>query len=95
MVASRWVGLLESLRGLQSAGFAGSWRIDSLMNRWIEQHREQGEAHAAFVRRVLELEMKRGREEELVSMSNRAAKDLTDEDLGERRLAARAFADRD
>ncbi|MEE8446970.1 MAG: hypothetical protein V3S52_04905 [Gemmatimonadota bacterium] len=70
-------------------------RIDSLMNRWIEQHREQGEARAAFVRRVLELEMRRGREEELVSMFNRAARDLTDEDLGDRHLVASAFADRD
>ncbi len=65
------------------------------MSRWIEQHREQREARAAFVRRVLELEMKREREEELVSMFNRAAKDLTDEDLGDRQLGARAFADRD
>ncbi len=70
-------------------------RIDSLMNRWIEQHRGQGEAREAFVRRVLELEMKRGREEELVSMFNQAARDLTDEDLGDRQLVARAFADRD
>ena len=70
-------------------------RIDSLINGWIEQHRKQGEARAAFVRRVLELEMKRGREEELVSMFNRAAKDLTDEDLGDRQLVARAFSDRD
>ena len=65
------------------------------MNRWIEQHREQGEARAASGRRVLELEMKRGCEEEQVSMFNRAARNLTDENLDDRQLVARAFWDRD
>ncbi len=64
-------------------------RIDREMNRWSDKSR------AAFVRRILADEMKRSREEERITMFNRAAQDLTREELRDREILAGAFEDRD
>lgn len=64
------------------------------MAAWVDRHVGEYESRASFVRAVLRKEMEREREEGLRQMFDRAAEELSDEDLGEREDLVAAFAGR-
>ncbi len=61
-----------------------SVRIARETDAWLERRAGGSRNKARFVRRLIEQERARERERELVWMFNRAAEDLTEDDLEER-----------
>ena len=59
---------------------------------WLEQRAGGPAKKADFVRRLIEREMAREREENLVEVFNKAAAELTDGDRAEREVLLGAFA---
>lgn len=71
-----------------------SIRIDDEMADWIDRRVPEGESRAQFVRDLLKEEMRREREEALRAMFDRAADELTTEDLEERERGVAVFPNR-
>ncbi len=69
-----------------------SVRISGEVNSWLEQKSGTCASKAAFIRRLVENEMAREREEEELAMFNEAAADLSEEDLLERESLLGGFA---
>ena len=69
-----------------------SVRIASDTDAWLERRAGSSRNKAGFVRRLIERERAREREQELLAMFNRAAEDLTGEDLEERESLLGGFA---
>jgi hypothetical protein len=71
-----------------------SIRIANDTDAWLELRAGGGKNKAGFIRQLIERERAREREQELLEMFNRAAADVTQEDLDERELLLGAFAGR-
>lgn len=71
-----------------------SVRIGSETDAWLEKRAGGSRNKAGLVRRFIEREMAREREQELLRMFNRAAEDVTEEDLEERESLVGGFAGR-
>ena len=69
-----------------------SVRIASETDVWLERRAGSSQNKAGFVRRLIERERAREREQELLEMFNRAAAEVTDEDLEERESLLGGFA---
>jgi len=69
-----------------------SIRIASDTDAWLELRAGGGKNKAGFIRQLLERERAREREQELLEMFNRAAADVTQEDLDERESLLGGFA---
>ncbi len=69
-----------------------SVRIGSETDAWLERRAGGSRNKAGLVRRLIEREMAREREQELLRMFNRAAEDVIDEDLEERESLIGGFA---
>ena len=68
-----------------------SVRVLPATDLWLE--RRAGRSNKAeFIRKLLEKEMSREREEELLEVFNKAAADLTEEDRAEREALLGAFS---
>lgn len=61
-----------------------SVRIPSETDAWLEVRAGSGKNKAGFIRQIIERERAREREQDLLEMFNRAALDVTEEDLAER-----------
>ncbi len=61
-----------------------SIRIGSETDAWLEKRAGSSRNKAGLVRRLIQREMANEREQELLRMFNRAAEDVTEEDLDER-----------
>jgi len=72
-----------------------SVRLGSETDAWLERRAGGQRRKAAFVRRLIEEERAREREETQLQMFNEAAEDLTPEDLEERESLVGAFAGED
>jgi len=71
-----------------------SIRIGSDTDAWLELRAGGGKNKAGFIRQLIELERAREREQVLLEMFNRAAADVTSEDLEERESLLGGFAGR-
>ncbi len=69
-----------------------SVRIPSETDAWLEIRAGGSKNKAGFVRQIIEREWAREREQELLEMFNRAALDVTEEDLAERESLLGGFA---
>lgn len=69
-----------------------SVRIRSDTDAWLERRAGNRRNKAGFVRQLIEKEMAREREQELLEMFNEAARDLTPEDFDERESLLGGFA---
>jgi hypothetical protein len=69
-----------------------SVRIATETDAWLERQAGSSRNKAGFVRRLIERERARGREQELLDMFNEAAADITEEDLEERESLIGGFA---
>ena len=69
-----------------------SVRLPSETDAWLERRAGSSKNKAAFIRQLLERERAREREQELLRMFNRAAKELTEEDREERESLLGGFA---
>lgn len=69
-----------------------SIRIETETNVWLEQRTGAGGNKAGFVRQLIEREMVREKEQELLAMFNEAATELTDTDREERESLLGGFA---
>ncbi len=69
-----------------------SIRIASETDAWLERRAGGSRNKAGLVRRLIEQEMVRERERELLQMFNRAAEDVAGEDLEERESLIGGFA---
>lgn len=70
-------------------------RFSEETHRWLEQHAGSRRAVPAYVRDLVERERAADREQELLTMFNHAAEDLTADDREERRLFMQAHPNRD
>lgn len=61
-----------------------SVRIASDIDAWLERRAGSSKNKAAFIRRLIERERAREREQQLLQMFNEAAEDVTEEDHEER-----------
>ncbi len=61
-----------------------SVRIASETDAWLERRAGGSRNRAGFVRQLIEQEMAREREQDLLRMFNRAAEDVTEDDVRER-----------
>jgi hypothetical protein len=71
-----------------------SIRIGSDTDAWLEDRAGGGRNKAGFIRQLIERERDREREQALLKMFNRAATDVTAEDLEERESLLGGFAGR-
>jgi hypothetical protein len=71
-----------------------SIRIGSDTDAWLEHRAGGGRNKAGFIRQLIERERDREREQALLEMFNRAAVDVTAEDLDERESLLGGFAGR-
>jgi|GraSoiStandDraft_5_1057265.scaffolds.fasta_scaffold1265497_1 hypothetical protein len=71
-----------------------SVRIGSDTDAWLELRAGGGKNKAGFIRQLIEHERAREREQTLLEMFNRAAADVTSEDLDERESLLGGFAGR-
>ena len=71
-----------------------SVRVRSETDAWLERRAGGRTNKAEFIRRLIDEEMLREKEEELLEMFNKAAADLTEEDRTERELLLGGFAGR-
>jgi len=71
-----------------------SVRIGSDTDAWLERRTGGGKNKAGFIRQLIERERAREREQALLEMFNRAAADVTSEDLEERESLLGGFAGR-
>lgn len=69
-----------------------SVRIAGETDAWLERRAGSSQNKAGFVRRLIERERAREREQELLEMFNRAAADVDREDLDERESLIGGFA---
>ena len=69
-----------------------SVRIASDTDAWLELRAGSGQNKAGFVRRLIERERARDREQELLAMFNEAAATVTEEDREERESLLGGFA---
>jgi len=69
-----------------------SIRIRSETDAWLERRAGGSKNKAGFLRGLIEREMAREKEAELLTMFNDAAAELTDEDLEERESLLGGFA---
>lgn len=69
-----------------------SIRIGSETDAWLERRAGGSRKKAGFVRRLIEQEKDREREQELLRMFNRAAEDVTDDDVEERESLIGGFS---
>ena len=69
-----------------------SVRVLPEMDLWLEERAGDPAKKADFVRRLIEREMARDREENLLEVFNKAAAELTDGDRAEREALLGAFA---
>ncbi len=69
-----------------------SVRIASETDAWLERRAGGSRNKAGFVRRLIEQEKAREREQELLRMFNRAAEDVTENDVEERESLIGGFA---
>jgi predicted DNA-binding protein len=69
-----------------------SVRIPSETDAWLEIRAGGSKNKAGFVRQIIERERVREREQELLEMFNRAALDVTEEDLAEKESLLGGFA---
>jgi hypothetical protein len=69
-----------------------SVRIGSDTDAWLELRAGSTKNKAGFVRRLIERERNREREQELLDMFNEAAAEVTKEDLDERESLLGGFA---
>ena len=72
-----------------------SVRIGSDTDAWLECRTGGGKNKAGFIRQLIERERAHEREQLLLEMFNRAAADVTVEDLEERESLLGAFAGRE
>ncbi|MDP9121278.1 MAG: hypothetical protein M3O15_07900 [Acidobacteriota bacterium] len=71
-----------------------SIRIGRETDVWLELRAGRGKTKAGFIRQLIERERARERDQELLAMFNRAAADITPEDLDERESLLGGFAGR-
>ncbi|HBL25244.1 MAG TPA: hypothetical protein DD490_00235 [Acidobacteria bacterium] len=69
-----------------------SVRVAGDTDAWLEVRAGNRKNKAGFIRRLIERERTRDREQELFKMFNEAAKDVTEEDLAERESLLGAFS---
>jgi hypothetical protein len=69
-----------------------SVRIGSDTDAWLEVRAGSGKNKAGFIRQLIERERAREREQVLLDMFNRAAADVTSDDLDERESLLGGFA---
>ncbi|MCP4660032.1 MAG: hypothetical protein GY856_31915 [bacterium] len=69
-----------------------SIRIRSETHAWLERQAGGSRNKAGFLRRLIEREMAREKQQELLTMFNEASGDLTDEDREERDSLLGGFA---
>jgi hypothetical protein len=69
-----------------------SIRLASDTDAWLEARTGGGKNKARYIRKLIEWERSREREQELLAMFNEAAADVTDEDLEERELLLGGFS---
>ncbi len=69
-----------------------SVRVGAELDAWLERRAGSRKNKAGVIRQLLEREMARERERELLAMFNEAARDLAEEDLAERESLVGAFA---
>ena len=72
-----------------------SVRVSRQTDDWLERRAGGRSNKADFVRQLIEKEMARKREEELLQMFDKAAASLTDTDRAEREALLGAFASND
>jgi Arc/MetJ-type ribon-helix-helix transcriptional regulator len=72
-----------------------SVRISAEAEAWLERQSRKSKSKGDVVRELIDLEMERTRQKELVSMFNEAARNLTESDRAEREDLLTAFADHD
>ncbi|MFY9822899.1 MAG: hypothetical protein WAM82_16075 [Thermoanaerobaculia bacterium] len=70
-----------------------SIRIGSETDAWLERRAGSSKNKAGVIRQIIERERAREREQELLRIFNRAAADVTGEDLEERESLLGAFVD--
>jgi hypothetical protein len=69
-----------------------SVRVASDTDAWLEARAGGDKNKAGFIRKLIERERSREREQELLAMFNEAAADVTDEDREERELLLGGFS---
>ncbi len=69
-------------------------RLTSATDAWLEQVAGGRDRKADYVRRLIEEDMRRQREQAELEMFNRAAADLTESDIAEREDLLVAFSNR-
>ena len=69
-----------------------SIRISSETDAWLERRARSSRNKAGFIRRLIEQERCREREQELLGIFNAAAEDVTEEDRQERESLLGGFA---
>lgn len=71
-----------------------SVRVPSETDAWLERRAGGSRKKAVFIRQLIDREMAREREKELLAMFNQAAAELSDADREEREALVGAFAGR-
>ncbi|HEX7239196.1 MAG TPA: hypothetical protein VF263_02940 [Longimicrobiaceae bacterium] len=69
-------------------------RLDPAVDRWLERAAGGRDKRADYIRRLVEEDMRRTQEEAEVAMFNRAAEDLTEQDIEEREQLLGIFSNR-
>ena len=69
-----------------------SVRIASETDAWLERRAGGSRKKAGFIRQLIEREKVRERERQLLEMFNRAAEDVTEDDVAERESLLGGFA---
>lgn len=69
-----------------------SVRIASETDMWLERRAGGSRKKAGFIRQLIEREKAREREQQLLEMFNRAAEDVTEDDVAERESLLGGFA---
>ena len=72
-----------------------SVRVSADTDRWLERQAGGSRGKASFVRDLIERERVHQKQQELLEMFNRAARELTEEDRAERELLVGAFSGSD
>lgn len=69
-------------------------RISAEADAWLERRARRTRSKGTVIRDLIEAEMERSREQELLAMFNRAAKEVRERDRTEREQLLGAFAGR-
>jgi hypothetical protein len=70
-------------------------RLDPQLDHWLEHAAGGRDRRADYVRKLIQKAMRRDQEEAEIAMFNRAAAELTADDLEEREDLLSAFSNRD